>query len=260
VEPYKTIRITKVKEESAEEADDLIAIEKRVRISVNGENVLNLYCSPVMIREFIVGVIYNEGLISGEWCADRISIVYGDEVLVDIPSAGTVNTAVERTITSGCAGGISLMRGLPDRIADDGHVFDVNSVREIFREFQKKSDVYRITGGVHSAALTDGRTLLAFAEDIGRHNAVDKVIGYSILENIGFGGKLMLASGRLSSEIVLKCSRCGIPVLVSRAAPTSLAVEIAEQTGLTLIGFVRGERMNIYTGRQRIGLQGQPAD
>ncbi len=252
MEPYKTIQITRVREGQIEEAEDLIAIEKKVRISVNGQNVLNLYCSPVMIREFIVGVIYNEGLISGEWCADRISIVHGDDILVDIPSAGTVNTSVERTITSGCAGGISLMKGLPQRILDDGSQFGLGAIREVFREFQKKSEVYRITGGVHSAALTDGRTMLAFAEDIGRHNAVDKVIGYAILENIALGGKMLLASGRLSSEIALKCSRCGIPVLVSRAAPTSLAVEIADQTGLTMIGFVRGDRMNIYTGRQRI--------
>lgn len=252
MEPYKTIQITRVREGQIEEAEDLIAIEKKVRISVNGQNVLNLYCSPVMIREFIVGVIYNEGLISGEWCADRISIVHGDDILVDIPSAGTVNTSVEKTITSGCAGGISLMKGLPQRILDDGSQFGLGAIREVFREFQKKSEVYRITGGVHSAALTDGRTMLAFAEDIGRHNAVDKVIGYAILENIALGGKMLLASGRLSSEIALKCSRCGIPVLVSRAAPTSLAVEIADQTGLTMIGFVRGDRMNIYTGRQRI--------
>jgi FdhD protein len=252
MEPYKTIRITKVREDRIEEAEDLIAIEKKVRISVNGQNALNLYCSPVMIREFIVGVIYNEGLISGEWCADRISIEYGEEILVDIPSSGTINTSIEKTITSGCAGGISLMKGLPQRITDDGTRFGLEGIREIFREFQKKSDVYRITGGVHSAALTDGKTMLAFAEDIGRHNAVDKVIGFSILENISLAGKMLLASGRLSSEIALKCSRCGIPVLVSRAAPTSLAVEIAEQTGLTMIGFVRGDRMNIYAGAQRI--------
>ena len=252
MEPYKTIRITKVRAGAIEEAEDLIAIEKKVRISVNGQNVLNLYCSPVMIREFIVGIIYNEGLISGEWCADRISIVHGDEIQVDIPSAGTVNTAIERTVTSGCAGGISLMKGMPEKIGDDGTRFSFEAIRELFREFQKKSDVYRVTGGVHSAALTDGKTILAFTEDIGRHNAVDKVIGFSILEAIEFTGKMMLASGRLSSEIALKCSRCGIPVLVSRAAPTSLAVEIAEKTGLTMIGFVRGDRMNVYSGKQRL--------
>lgn len=251
MESYKNITLTRVAGDLVEETTDIIAVEKKVRIAVNGANVLNLYCSPTMIREFVVGIIYNEGLLQGEWCADRISIVYGDEINVDIPSSGGVS-AIEKTVTSGCAGGVSLMRSLPERIPEDGSRFSIRSIREIFREFQKKSEVYRTTGGVHSAALTDGTTMLAFAEDIGRHNAVDKIIGFSILECIGLSGKMMLASGRLSSEIVLKCSRCGIPVLVSRAAPTSLAVEIAEKTGLTMIGFVRGERMNIYSGRQRI--------
>lgn len=251
MESYKSIKISRSRDNTIEETEDVIAVEKKVRIAVNGKNVLNLYCTPLMIREFVVGIIYNEGLISGEWCADRISIEYGDEIRVDIPSAGSVNE-LEKTITSGCAGGVSLMKGLPDKIQADGIKFKLEVVKNIFREFQRRSEIYRLTGGVHSAALTDGNIIIAFAEDIGRHNAVDKIIGFSILENIGFEGKLMLASGRLSSEIVLKCARCGVPVLVSRAAPTSLAVEIAEKTGLTMIGFARGDRMNIYTGRHRI--------
>ncbi|TAN40327.1 MAG: formate dehydrogenase accessory sulfurtransferase FdhD [Nitrospirae bacterium] len=251
MESYKKITISKTRDNTIEETEDIVAVEKKVRIAVNGKNVLNLYCTPLMIREFVVGIIYNEGLISGEWCADRISIEYGDEIEVDIPSAGVVSEG-EKTVTSGCAGGVSLLRGLPEKIAADGVSFSLEAVRNIFREFQRRSEIYRITGGVHSAAVTDGAILLAFAEDIGRHNAVDKIIGFSILENIVLQDKIMLASGRLSSEIALKCARCGIPVLVSRAAPTSLAVEIAEKTGLTMIGFARGDKMNIYTGRHRI--------
>ena len=247
------MRISRIKDNSSEETDDSIAVEKRLRILVNGKNVLNLYCTPLMVREFVVGVIHNEGLISGEWCAERISIEYGDEIKVDVPAAGTVSEG-ERTITSGCAGGISTTSALPEKALSDNTVFEAETVKNIFRDFQKKSRVYKLTGGVHSAALTDGKKILAFAEDIGRHNAVDKVIGCFLLEHLPFEGKIMLASGRLSSEIVAKCARCGIPVLVSRAAPTSLAVEIAESAGLTLIGFMRGERMNVYTGKQRIAL------
>ncbi|MBI5641133.1 MAG: formate dehydrogenase accessory sulfurtransferase FdhD [Nitrospirae bacterium] len=248
---YKHIRIVKIKENTSVEADDLIALERRVKISVNGKYLLSLYCTPLMIREFVVGVIHNEGLISGEWCADRMSIEYGDEILVDIPASGTV-TEGERAVTSGCAGGISFVRPLPDSLLSDSSSFHADTVREIFREFQKKSEVYRLTGGVHSAALTDGKTILAFAEDIGRHNAVDKVIGYCLLENIPFEGSMMLASGRLSSEIVSKCARSRIPVVISRAAPTSLAIEIAGKTGVTIVGFMRGDRMNVYSCSNRI--------
>jgi FdhD protein len=251
MEQYNNKKIIKIKENSSDEIDDFIAVEKRLRIAVNGKNILNLYCTPSMIREFVVGIIFNEGLISGEWCADRISIEYGEEILVDIPSSGKVNEG-PRTITSGCAGGISIMRELPGKKLSDSAAFRAASIKNIFREFQKRSEVYRLTGGVHSAALSDGQSMLAFAEDIGRHNAVDKVIGCFLLENIPFEGKVMLASGRLSSEIVSKCARCGIPVVVSRAAPTSLALEIAETAGITIVGFIRGDRMNVYTGRERI--------
>jgi len=253
-EPHKKVKILRIKEDSAEELDDFVAIEKRVRISVNGRHLLSLYCSPFMVREFVTGVIYNEGLISGGWCADRISIEYGDEINADVPADGTVVEG-EKTITSGCAGGISFARPLPQEKLSDDTVFNIAHIKDLYREFQKKSEGYKSTGGVHSAALADDRHMLVFTEDIGRHNAVDKVIGYALLENIPLQGKIMLASGRLSSEIVTKCARCGIPVVVSRAAPTSLAVEIADAAGITLVGFVRGERMNIYTGRQRIRLQ-----
>jgi FdhD protein len=250
---FHNVPVLRVRESAAEEVEDFVAVEKKVRISVNGRHALSLYCSPQMIREFVVGVVFNEGLISGGWCAERLSIEYGDVIEVDIPATGTIAEG-ERTITSGCAGGISLNRKLPEEKISDPAVFRIQDIRNLYHDFQKRSEGYRATGGVHSAALADAHTTLVFTEDIGRHNAVDKVIGYALLEDIPFTGKIMLASGRLSSEIVTKCVRCGIPVLISRAAPTSLSVEIAGASGLTLIGFARGERMNIYTGRQRIAL------
>ena len=252
MEPYKTIPVLKLKEGSSTKMDDLIAIERKLKISVNGKSVISLYCTPLMVRELVAGIIHNEGLISGEWCADRMSIEYGDEIKVDVPSSGTLHEG-ERTITSGCAGGVSFGREVKGKITD-GVSYSQGTIKAIFREFQQKSDAYKLTGGVHSAALTDGENLLVFAEDIGRHNAVDKVIGYCLLENLPFQGKIMLASGRLSSEIASKCARCAIPVLVSRAAPTSLAIKIAESSGITIIGFVRGDRMNVYTVEERITL------
>ena len=250
MDSHKSIRIDKIKDSSREETADLIAVEKRISIAVNGKNLLNLYCTPLMIRELVVGIINNEGLISGSWCLERMSIEYGEEIRVDISSEGRIVEGA-KTITSGCAGGISVAGKMPEKILDDA-VFAPDEIRKLFREFQKRSEVYKITGGVHSAALADKENILAFAEDIGRHNAVDKVTGYCILENISFQGRMLLASGRISSDIVLKSARNRIPVIVSRAAPTSLAVEIAETTGITLVGFMRGERMNVYSEKQRV--------
>lgn len=251
MEDSKNIRISRLKHRSMETVDDRVAVEKRLRILVNGENVINLYCSPVMIRELVVGIVHNEGLLSGEWCTDRISIDYSDEITVDIPYSGAVHGG-SPTITSGCAGGISLKTDTPEQSVSDSVSFSADSVRRLFSEFQKKSEAYRLTGGIHSAALADSEKILAFAEDIGRHNAVDKIAGFCILEHISFQGTMMMASGRLSSDIVHKCYRCSVPVLVSRTAPTSLAVDIADAVGITLVGFLRGNRMNIYTAKQRI--------
>ncbi|MGD0283620.1 MAG: formate dehydrogenase accessory sulfurtransferase FdhD, partial [Dissulfurispiraceae bacterium] len=174
-----------------------------------------------------------------------------DEVLVDITADVETSTAVA-VITSGCIGGITFPKRLSLRKLHDSFSVSAEKIKELFRKFQNTSELYKLTGCVHSAALSDGDEILCLAEDIGRHNAVDKVIGYAILENISFEGTIMLASGRLSSEIVSKCARWGIPVVASRTSPTSLALEIAEESGVTVVGFIRADRLNVYTHPQRI--------
>ncbi|MFN3396835.1 MAG: formate dehydrogenase accessory sulfurtransferase FdhD, partial [Thermodesulfovibrionales bacterium] len=236
---------------SSEFVDDLVALEKKIRISVNGKEILSLYCTPNMVREFVVGFMMTEGIIKGNWCAERMSIEYGNEVLVDIPAEGDVSMN-GKVITSGCVGGVTFEKRTENEPIDDKFSIGSDKLREIFNLFQARSDLYKLTGCIHSAALSDGENILCFAEDIGRHNAVDKVIGYAILENIPFSGKIMLASGRISSEISSKCARWGIPMIATRTAPTNLAVEIAEKRGVTIVGFIRGKRFNVYTHPERI--------
>ena len=244
-------KIYKVASDSLEEREDLIAVEKRLRILVNGKEYLSLYCTPVMVRELIVGMFTTEDIIKGVWCAERMSIEYGEEILADIPAEGEVSTE-GAVITSGCIGGITFPKRLSLQKIEDNFSIKVSALRDLFRRFQNASELYRLTGCVHSAGLSDGKEIICLAEDIGRHNAVDKVIGYALLENIPFVGKIMLASGRLSSEIVSKCAKWGIPMVASRTSPTSLAVDIAEKSGVTVIGFIRADRMNVYTNPQRV--------
>jgi FdhD protein len=236
---------------SFEFTEDLVAIEKKVRISVNGKEVVSLYCTPHMVKELAVGLMMTENIIRGNWCAERMAIEYGEEILVDIPAEGEVVTK-GRTITSGCVGGVTFDNETETDVIEDPFTIDRNSLRYLFGDFQARSELYKLTGCIHSAALSDGKVIICFAEDIGRHNAVDKVIGYALLEHIPFSGKIMLASGRISSEISSKCSRWGIPILATRTAPTNRAVEIAEKRGVTVVGFVRGSRFNVYTHPERI--------
>ena len=243
--------IYRTDKELLREFEDSIAIEKRLRIMVNGSDVLSLYCTPLMIRELVVGIMMTEDIIKGSWCSERMSIIYGDDVEVDIAAEGgfSIEGAV---VTSGCIGGITFPKRLTLKKIDDPFQISTAKILKLFKTFQKASELFNLTGCVHSAAISDGDNILCLAEDIGRHNAVDKTIGYMLLENISFQGKIMLASGRLSSEIVSKCAKWGIPIVASRTSPTSLAVEIAQKAGLTLVGFVRAGRMNIYANPERI--------
>ncbi len=246
--PYIKKNIIKKHGTYSEEIEDFIAVEKRLRVTINGKDFITLFCTPIMIKELITGLFLTEDIFSE--MPSEISIVYGNELLVDIISEEAILT--DDITTTRRVAGITFEKKRKIEKIENDFSLDSKSLLNIFNDFQQKSELFNLTGCFHVAALSDGEKILAFAEDIGRHNAVDKVIGYSILNNISFKDKLILVSCRISSEIISKCSRWGIPIIASRAAPTTLAIEIAEISDITLIGFVRGERMNIYTNPQRI--------
>lgn len=248
--PYIKRKIIKKKGTSFEEIDDFIAVEKRLKVFVNKKEFISLYCTPSMIKELVIGLLLTEGILANKISPDQICIVNAKEIRVDIHVDEDIlkeNFAVSR-----CLGGITFHKKRNFKKIKDDFSLSVEALNFIFQEFQQKSELFRLTGCFHIAALSDSEKIITFAEDIGRHNAVDKVIGYSILADIPFTGKLMLVSCRISSEIISKCAKWGIPIIASRAAPTDLAIEIAEKSGVTLVGFVRGDRLNVYTNAQRI--------
>jgi FdhD protein len=120
------------------------------------------------------------------------------------------------------------------------------------RLLHDSSDDFQATGGVHNAALCEPDRLLAVRADIGRHNALDKLFGHSLRSGISPHGKIIAFSGRLSSEVVLKTAKIGAAVLLSKSAPTDLALDLAHDLGITAVGFIRGDRMNVYTHPERI--------
>ena len=119
-------------------------------------------------------------------------------------------------------------------------------------EFQKKSKLYLKTGGAHSAAIADNQHIIIFREDIGRHNTIDKVIGYGLSEDLFLEDKILLTSGRISSEVLFKAQKCKFPIVISKGAPTNHAVKLAQEMNITLAGFVRGKVMNVYSASERI--------
>ncbi|QWR76291.1 formate dehydrogenase accessory sulfurtransferase FdhD [Candidatus Magnetomonas plexicatena] len=248
---YIKRNIYRVSGNDRELLSDPIALEKRLVLRINGTEVLAMYCSPVMIKELVTGFIMTEGVIRGSWCVDKMLIKYGDNIEVDIEAEGEV-VLEGKAVTSGCIGGITTKKTFGEKLNIGNFKIDGDSIRRLFNEFQHRSASYNLTGCIHSAAISDGKEILVMTEDIGRHNAVDKAIGHCIINDIALDDKLMLLSGRLSSEIGSKCGKWQIPVVASRTAPTVLSVEIADALGITMIGFIRGNRFNIYTHPERI--------
>jgi len=250
MDPLIKKRIITCQGSSSEEKEDMLAVEKKIVISVQGKELLSLYCTPMMIKELVTGLFITGEVIPNKFSLENIDIAYGDEITVNLHFDR--HSIPENFTTARCLGGFIVHKKEHfDRIHDN-YSLTAETLRSIFDDFQHKSHLFRMTGCFHSAAISDGSAILSFTEDIGRHNAVDKVIGDMLLKDISFTGKVMLVSCRISSEIISKCARCGIPILVSRSAATDLSIEIAEISGITLIGFMRGNRFTIYTNPQRI--------
>ncbi|MEO5356076.1 MAG: formate dehydrogenase accessory sulfurtransferase FdhD [Nitrospirae bacterium YQR-1] len=251
MEVYAKREIFRVNGKTCEPIIDPIAIEKKLVLRINATEVLAMYCSPLMVKELVVGFIMTEGVIRGSWCVDKMRINHREDIEVDIEADGEV-VLEGKAVTSGCIGGVTTKKVFGDKLNTENFSIDGEHVKRLFNEFQSRSTSYNLTGCIHSAAISDGLEILVMTEDIGRHNAVDKAIGHCIINDIALDDKLMLLSGRLSSEIATKCGKWFIPVVASRTAPTLLSVEIADRLGITMVGFIRGNRFNIYTHPQRI--------
>jgi FdhD protein len=250
MDPFIKRNIIKYRGSSSEEREDTLAVEKKLVISVQGKEILSLYCTPIMVNELVTGLLMTEGVVSSKLSPEKMTIVHGDEITVDLLIKGAISP--ERLTTARCLGGFTVLRKRSFEKIHDDFSLPAEALKDLFEDFQQRSELFKMTGCFHSAAISDDKAILSFAEDIGRHNAVDKVIGDMLLKDIAFSGKALLVSCRISSEIISKCSRWGIPILASRSAPTDLAREIAEISGITLIGFMRGDRLNVYTNPERI--------
>ena len=255
IERFNILRIT---EQGRSAIEDVVAKEFPLTIILNNQELVTLPCSPTDLKYLAIGFLFSEGLLNTK---DEIKKILVDEQRGVVRVETEENVALSRDvlfrrfITSGCGRGTSFYSA-----ADAQGQVKVESqisisAREIFalvKEFQHRSHVYLATGGVHSAALCDAKGILVFNEDIGRHNAIDKVFGECVLTDLPTEDRLIITSGRVSSEILLKVAKRNIPIIISKSAPTDLGVKLANDLGITLIGFVRGKRMNVYTNSWRI--------
>ncbi|HEY40273.1 MAG TPA: formate dehydrogenase accessory sulfurtransferase FdhD [Dehalococcoidia bacterium] len=259
IERLSILRLT---EENVSEIDDTIVREFPLTIILNDQELVTMLCSPASQKELAVGFLYSEGLIETREEIKNVTLHEGTGVIrVETEGGDELDreTLFNRLITSGCGRGASFYSAtdITGKKVESLLQVSVSEILALMRDFQHKSETFRATGGVHSAALCDTSKILVFNEDIGRHNALDKVFGECLLKGIPTDDCLVITSGRISSEILLKVARRNIPILISKSAPTNLGVKMANELGVTLVGFVRGKRANVYTNTWRITRDGK---
>ena len=271
----RSLEILRIRGGKGEIRQDLVTEEISLKLLAEHRRIAVLMCSTGDLEDLVRGFFYTNGFIQSAdqirkivvnratWSAFiqlvpeldpggfRLSGVIGSACGATLPvEVGSDSQEEGRNEQPGEEGRIGRQQGV--RITGDGLRITPQQLSALMEELRDRSELHRKTGGVHAAALADPAGVLVFREDIGRHNAVDKVIGAALLQELGFKDKLLLTSGRLSSEILHKAAACALPVVVSRSAPTDRCVAAARELNITLIGFARGSRMNVYSAQQRI--------
>lgn len=238
--------------------EDEVVVESSIVIYVNRKRLRVLYATPGELTELSIGHLVTEGFIKS---LEEVTGLYVKNNEVHVDASAVVeermklyNAKTIDTIKTMCGqSSETLIKSLPARRVQSSIQWALSEIFKLVRKLNSDALLYRRTGGTHVALIADTKGVEILCEDVGRHNAVDKAIGaYILRESAYFDHTLLICSGRLSSEIVLKVARVGIPILVSISAPTSLGVSLATQLGVTLIGFVRGFRCNIYTHPDRL--------
>jgi FdhD protein len=253
--PQKPIHYDRYQFSKWDGVDSETIVETPVSLTINGEAWITFMCTPVALEAMAVGFLFNEGVI------DRMDEVidvrvcdHGDNV--DVWLNRTVTQPRSWRRTSGCTGGVTAV----DMLSDPGIQFDVASpklrpeaIGLLVDMLFESQELYRETGGVHTSALSDGERILLSAEDIGRHNTLDKIAGLCVMNGVWPDTRILITTGRISSEMLQKAARLRAPVLVSRTSPSSLSIEMSERYGITLIGYARRQRFNVYSHPERVG-------
>ena len=255
ISPQKAIHYERYEFKKWESHDAETIVETPVSLTVNGEAWITFMCTPVYLEALAVGFLFNEGIIQNmDEVADVRVCEHGDNV--DVWLNQSVQQPASWRRTSGCTGGVTAVDLLANpQISFNGDQPKVppEAIGHLVEMLFESQELYRETGGVHTSALYDGEKVLLSAEDIGRHNTLDKIAGLCLMNNVRPEIRILITTGRISSEMLQKAARLSAPILISRTSPSSLSIEMAERYGITLIGYARTHRFNVYSNSQRIG-------
>jgi FdhD protein len=250
VQPVSYLSVGKDSEQhiTGEVVDEMLAC-----ISVNGEELIRFMCSPHQLDQLAIGFLYNEGLIDS---VDDVRSVHVSKkrTCVDIWLKDAEFEAPKRPIvTAGCGGGVTFddLSGKHEPIHSDLTV-GADELTILMREVHLGADLYQRARGIHTAALAGDGKLLLQVEDVGRHNCLDRLAGAALSSKVATRDRVLMSSGRISSEMINKARRLQTPIVCSRTSPTSLSVALAEAWNITLVAYLRKDRMRLYTYPQRV--------
>ncbi|MGG1572427.1 formate dehydrogenase accessory sulfurtransferase FdhD [Fictibacillus sp. NRS-1165] len=254
----KSINIVKYDGDSFRHVQDQVANEYALTIYVNDDEFATMVCTPTYMEDLVTGFLASEGVIRLPREIESLSIDedrgFAYVQLVDKkPVANQLQS--KRFIGSCC--GKSRQFYFQSDVKNAKTILSKSTIGaeeciKLMEAMQDCSDDFHSTGGLHNAALCTSDELLLSRSDIGRHNALDKIYGHCLKNKIALGDKVIAFSGRISSEVLLKVSKIGAGIILSKSAPTTLALELAHDLGITAVGFIRGSRLNVYTHPERI--------
>ena len=216
-------------------------------LHVNGREIATLIASPHDLRFLVVGFLRLQGFV-GKLEDIFLLSVCNDFGMAKVEIRGELPERLKPVLTSGCGTGITftIPQACRRRSGAPARRFTPAAVFSMMDDLARKAEGYRSHGGMHSAAVGDGAIVL-YAEDLGRHNTLDRIAGEALLKGIDLGETMLVTSGRVSTELVAKCVLLGIGLIASRTAPTDMAAKMADEAGITLIGYVRAGRFELYT-------------
>lgn len=248
---FKTYRYNR---QNWEETSARVITESSVSLTVNGRVWLTFTCTPVQLEELALGFLFNEGVIQSK--DDVLGVhVCKDGTNVDVYLHQSPQLPTHWQRTSGCTGGLTSTQSPLQAVPLAGFSpLDPDRLLENMDLLFRSQELYREARGVHCSALSDGNTVHLQAEDIGRHNTIDKLAGLLLQHPLEIERRILLTTGRVSSEMLQKSARIGAAIVLSRTSPTTRSIEMAEQLGITLIGYARRDQFVVYAHPERLAV------
>lgn len=239
--------------ETGSPVEGAVIEEALVCIFVNGQELATFMCTPRNLDELALGFLRSEGFIQS---LDDVEVLTLSRkgTCVDIWLKDLSFTPPSRSIvTSGCGGGVTFddLSGRHQALNTRATITP-EQIAGLMKALHQAAELYNEVRGVHTSALSDGRDLLLVAQDVGRHNTIDRLWGKALKQRVDTRGRILLASGRISSEMLNKAAKMGVPIIVSRTSPTSLSVELGQSWNITVIGYARGKNFRIYSVPERV--------